>query len=169
MDAVDYDLQDKEGEEAAGIPGAFGELGAVFEVAVEGLGRLVGQKGMKGVLVKRGAVVGWKGVKLIERQRFKRGVARAVIADGEFHDGLLQVAALALHRHGPEGEAPVVRLTIGGGERAVGCGQGLHLLQQSANKWLLQSEQGESRLSRFCPVATDGRFGRFLADLVRAL
>ena len=141
----------------------------MFKVAMQNLRRMFGQKRLESIPVKRRDVVGGRGVKLIQRQRFQRGVARACVSDGEFHDGLLQVAALALHRHGPEGEAPVVRLTIGGGERAVGCGQGLHLLQQSANKWLLQSEQGESRLSRFCPVATDGRFGRFLADLVRAL
>ena len=121
-------------------------------IAVEGLRRVVGQKGLEGVPVKRGDVIGWGGVKLIQRQRFKRGVTRAVIADGKFHDGLLQVAALAMHRHGPKGEATAVRLTVGSRERAVGCWQGLHLLEQSANKRLLQSEQGESFLAQG-PVA----------------
>ena len=42
-EAASFGLTKQEGDEAAGVPGALGEIAAVFEVAVDGLGNVDGQ------------------------------------------------------------------------------------------------------------------------------
>ena len=91
----------------------------MFEIAVEHLRGVVGQQLLERLTVEGGDVVRWGAVELIQRHRFQRSVARAVVADGEFHDGLLQVPALAMHRHGPKGQATAVRLANGGEQAAM--------------------------------------------------